>query len=181
MKKIIIFMVLGLCSFAKDISIHLEETVINKFLTSASFFSDTTKVDLKISKFDLKWKVYDAQIDLTSKGSKFAAKIELITENKTRNGTVEGEAKFKFDKKTQNLIIDVKDLKVRGLDFFNLASFYKPKYELPIKLIRKEKIEIKRGDTDIAYLVPDLYEESVTVYDKNLLIEANIKFIEEKN
>ena len=112
MKKIIIFMVLSLCGFAKDISIHLEETVINKFLTSASFFSDTTKVDLKISKFDLKWKVYDAQIDLTSKGSKFAAKIELITENKTRNGTVEGEAKFKFDKKTQNLIIDVKDLKV---------------------------------------------------------------------
>ncbi len=68
MKKIIIFIMLGLSSFAKDISIHLEETVINKFLTSASFFSDTTKVDLKISKFDLKWKVYDAQIDLTSKG-----------------------------------------------------------------------------------------------------------------
>ena len=43
MKKIIIFMVLSLCGFAKDISIHLEETVINKFLTSASFFSDTTK------------------------------------------------------------------------------------------------------------------------------------------
>ena len=78
------------------------------------------------------------------------------------------------------MIIDVKDLKVRGLDFFNLASFYKPKYELPIKLIRKEKIEVKRGDKEIAYLVPDLYEESVTVYDKNLLIEANIKFIEEK-
>lgn len=181
MKKILVFFALLFSCFAKDISINLNESVLNKFLTGVGSFSDKSKVDIKVSKFDLEWKVYDAKIDLIPKGSKFSAKIELVTEDKVRNGTVEGVAKFKFDKKTQKLIIDIKDLKVRDLGIYNLVGFYKPKYELPIKLIREEKIEVKKGEEKVAFLIPDLYEESVTVYDQKLLIEANIKFIEKNN
>lgn len=179
MKKIILFLIMSFSMFSKDISINLKQDVINKFLSSAGFFSATSKIDLKVSEYEFQWKVYDARVDLTSKTSKFEAKVDLTSENKTRNGTIEGDAKFKFDKKTQNLVIDVKDLKVRGLGLFNLTSLYKPKYQLPIRLIKKEKIEIKRGENVIANLIPELYEESVTVGEGTLLIEANIKFVEE--
>lgn len=180
MKKILLFLLINIVIFSKDISINLKEDGINKFLKGAGSFSDIVDVDFKISKFTLEWKIYDAKIDLISGGSKFSAKIDIITEKKLRKGTVEGEAKFSFDGKTQNLVIDVKDLEVRGLDIFNVVGFYEPKYDLPIKLIRKERIKINKGRDKEIYLIPDLYNESVKISKGELLIEADIKFEEEK-
>lgn len=180
MKRLILFIIINISVFSKDISVVFKEEGINKFLKGAGSFSDVVEVDLKISKFDLEWRVYDAKIDLIPGGSKFYAKIDIVTENKERKGNAEGEAKFSFDGRTQKLRIDIIDLKVRGLDIFNLVGFYEPKYDLPIKLVRDEKIKINKGKDKEIYLISDLYNESVKVLKGELLIEADIKFIEEK-
>lgn len=179
MKKIIIFFILFSISYSKNISVKIDEDGINNFLSSVDSYKNKTQVDFKISKMNLTWKIYDGYLTLKPKDSIFTAKLEITTDNKVRNGTLEGEAKFSFDPKKQTLLVKIVDMKVRGLDIFNLVGFYNPKYELPIKVMQKDKIAIKEEDKITGYLIPTLYEEKVIVLDGALLIEANIKFEQE--
>ena len=180
MKRIIIFILFSISIFSKDLNIRLEEDGLNKFLKAVGSFSDETELDFKVTKYSFTWKIYDAEVNLLNGSSEFRAKIDIVTEDKIRTGRVEGIAKFKFVGSTQKLMIDIEDLNVRGLDIFNVVGFYEPKYEMPIKLIRKEKIEITRGKDKKVYLIPDLVNESVKSYKGELLIEADLKFTEEK-
>ena len=179
MKNIIIFLMLLSTIFSKDISVKLDEVGINKFLLAVDSYKNKTQVDFKVSKLNLTWKISEAHLALKPKNSIFTANVEITTDNKVRNGTLEGEAKFSFDPKKQTLIVKITDMKVRGLDIFNLAGFYSPKYELPIKVMQKDKIAIKEDDKITGYLVPILYEAKVTAFDGYILIEANIKFEQE--
>lgn len=180
MKKILISILLSFSIFSKDFSITVKEDAINKFLRAAGNFSDETEVDFKITKYKFTWSIYDAKIEIGNNKSLFSAKIDIVSEGKTRKGTAEGVALFKFNASTQKLNINIKDLKVRGLDIFNLVGFYEPKYDLPIKIMRDEDIEINRGKDGKIILKPDLVNESVKAQKGELLIEADIKFIEKK-
>lgn len=179
MKNFIIFLILSTSVYSKDISVKMDEVGINKFLSAVDSYKNKTQVDFKISKMNITWKIYDGYLTLKPKDSIFTSKIEITTDNKIRNGTLEGEAKFSFDPKKQTLIVKIVDMKVRGLDIFNLVGFYSPKYELPIKVMQKDKISIKEDDKITGYLIPILYEEKVTALDGAILIEANIKFEQE--
>ena len=141
MKKIIIFFILFSISYSKNISVKIDEDGINNFLSSVDSYKNKTQVDFKISKMNLTWKIYDGYLTLKPKDSIFTAKLEITTDNKVRNGTLEGEAKFSFDPKKQTLLVKIVDMKVRGLDIFNLVGFYNPKYELPANNIHKEYFE----------------------------------------
>lgn len=180
MKKLLIFIFLSFITFSKDLSIVVKEDAINKFLRAAGSFSDETEVDLKVTKYKFIWSIYDAKISIQNNKSLFNAKIDIISDGKVRKGTAEGVAHFRFNGATQKLNINIKDVKVRGLDVFNLVGFYEPKYDLPIKIMREEKIEINKGKDGKIFLIPDLINESVKVQRGELLIEANIRFIEEK-
>lgn len=180
MKKILLFILLSFMTFSKDFTIIVKEDAINKFLKAAGNFSDETEVDFKITKYKFTWSIYDAKIDIGNDKSLFSAKIDIVSEGKTRKGSAEGIALFKFNGSTQKLNINIKDLKVRGLDIFNLVGFYEPKYDLPIKIMRDEDIEINRGKDGKILLKPDLVNESVKAQKGELLIEADIKFIEKK-
>lgn len=178
--KLLFFLLIGLSIFAKDISIKIGEDGINKFIATVGTYSKTTRVDLKVTSFDVNWKIYDAKLNLNSKGSIFSAKIDVITDKKTRNGTIEGDARFSFDTKKQVLTVDVVNMKVRGLDIYDVIGFYKPKFELPIKVMQKEKIAIKEDGRITSYVIPNLYDDTVTVLDNSIIIEANINFVEDK-
>ena len=67
-------------------------------------------------------------------------------------------------------------MKFRGLDFFNLAGFYKPEYSLPVELFKGEKISIKKNDKETVSLKPIIYEEELKVFEDYILLDANIKF-----
>ena len=176
MKKIMLFLFLISFIFPKNINIHLDEDGINKFIKTVGSFSKTTK----IINTNVIWKVYDVKLDLVAKYPMFTAKLDIITESKYRSGTIEGEARFKFNPENQTLIIDVDNMKIRGVDIFNIAEFYRPKYELPIRIIQKEKIAIKEDGKITSYVVPRIYNETVTVANGFIIIEADISFIEEK-
>ena len=180
MKKIIIFFLLTMSVFSKDLSLNISERALNNFFGSLGKFEGTGLLDLKLSKFSYAWELYDATIDLVENGSKFYAKINVITDGKVRNGTIEGEAKFNYDVKTQNLNIEVENMKFRGLDLFNLAGFYKPKYSMPVELFKNEKINIKKNDKETVVLTPIIYEEELKVLENFISISANLKFEEIK-
>lgn len=176
MKNILIFLILSSLIYGKNINIKLDEEGINKFIKTVGSFSKTSKV----LNSTIVWKIYDADLDLQVKRPIFTAKLDIITENKFRTGTIEGEAKFRFNPENQTLMIDVDNMKIRGVDIFNLAEFYRPKYELPIKIMQKEKIAIKEDGRITSYVIPKIYNESVSVVNGNILIEADLSFSEEK-
>ena len=176
MRNIFIFLILSFLIYGKNINIKLDEEGINKFIKTVGSFSKTSKV---LNSF-IVWKIYDADLDLQAKRPIFTAKLDIITENKFRTGTIEGEAKFRFNPENQTLMIDVDNMKIRGVDIFNLAEFYRPKYELPIKIMQKEKIAIKEDGKITSYVIPKIYNESVSVVNGNILIEADLSFTEEK-
>ena len=93
MKKILIFAILCFSVFSKDIQMEVKEDVLNKFLVTAGSFSGENKINLKVGKVNVNWKVYDAKIKLAPT-SNFNAKIDIITNGKTQKGTVEGKVKF---------------------------------------------------------------------------------------
>ena len=175
MKKLIIFLVISLGMFAKDTSVTIGENALNKFLTGIGGFSGSGKID-KLIKISYEWKMYDAKINLIENGSEFEAKVDVITDGKTRQGTMVGKADFSYDKEKQLLNIEVTNLKFRGLDFFNLAGFYKPQYSLPIELFKGEKITVKKNDKEMISLKPIIYEEELKVFEDYILLDANIKF-----
>jgi len=176
MKNILIFLILSSLIYGKNINIKLDEEGINKFIKTVGSFSKTSKV----LNSTIVWKIYDADLDLQVKRPIFTAKLDIITENKFRTGTIEGEAKFRFNPENQTLMIDIDNMKIRGVDIFNLAEFYRPKYELPIKIMQKEKIAIKEDGRITSYVIPKIYNESVSVVNGNILIEADLSFSEEK-
>lgn len=177
MKKImLIFGLFVSLLYSKNMSVRLDEDGINKFIKTVGSFSKTTKIIGN----DINWKIYDAKLSLAGKNSLFTAKLDIITENKIRKGTIEGDARFKFDPDKQILIVDIDNMKVRGVDIFNLASLYSPKYELPIKVMQKDKIAVKEDGKITSYVIPKLYNESVTVLNGAILVEADLFFIEEK-
>ena len=176
MKKIILFLFLTTFIICKNIKINLDEEGINKFIKTVGSFSKTTK----IINTNVIWKVYDAKLDLVAKNPMFTAKLDIITESKYRSGTIEGEARFRFNPENQTLMIDIDNMKIRGVDIFNIAEFYRPKYELPIRIIQKEKISIKEDGKTTSYVIPRIYNESVTVINGFIIIEADISFTEEK-
>lgn len=178
MKKIMIFFLLAFSVFAKDLSLNISGRALNNFLASLGKFEGTGLLDLKLTKFSYTWELYDATISLIENGSKFNAKINVITDGKVRNGTVEGEAKFSYDVKTQNLNVEVDNMKFRGLDLFNLAGFYKPKYSMPVELFKNEKINIKKNDKETIVLTPIIYDEELKVLKDFISISANLKFEE---
>lgn len=175
MKKLMIFLILSLGIFAKDTSVTIGENALNKFLTGIGGFSGSGKID-KLIKISYEWKMYDAKINLIENGSEFEAKVDVITDGKTRQGTMVGKADFSYDKEKQLLNIEVTNLKFRGLDFFNLAGFYKPEYSLPVELFKGEKISIKKNDKETVSLKPIIYEEELKVFEDYILLDANIKF-----
>ena len=176
MKNIFIFLILSSLIYGKNINIKLDEEGINKFIKTVGSFSKTSKV----FNSTIVWKIYDANLDLHSKSPIFTAKLDIITENKFRTGTIEGEAKFRFNPENQTLMIDVDNMKIRGVDIFNLAEFYRPKYELPIKIMQKEKIAVKEDGKITSYVIPKIYNENVSVVNGTILIEADLSFTEEK-
>lgn len=180
MKKIFMFLIIALSMFSKDLSLNVSEGALNSFVGSLGEFKGDGVLDLKLTKFSYIWRLYDAKIDLIENGSKFYASIDISTDGKVRKGTVEGEAKFTYDVITQNLNVEVENLKFRGLDLFNLAGFYKPKYALPVQLLKNEKISIKKNDKETIVLTPIIYEEELKVSNESILIEANVKFEEIK-
>lgn len=180
MKKILMFLLMGLSLFAKDLSLSVSEGALNGFIKSLGSFKGEGILDLKLTKFSYNWELYGAQIDLIENGSKFYANIDIITDGKVRKGTVEGEAKFFYDINTENLNVEVENLKFRGLDLFNLAGFYKPKYNLPVELFKNEKINVKKNDKESIVLAPIIYEEELKVFEDLILIQANLKFEEIK-
>ena len=95
MKKLIIFLVISLGIFAKDTSVTIGENALNKFLTGIGGFSGSGKID-KLIKISYEWKMYDAKINLIENGSEFEAKVDVITDGKTRQGTMVGKADFSF-------------------------------------------------------------------------------------
>ncbi len=175
MKKLIIFLILSLGIFAKDTSVTVGESALNKFLTGIGEFSGSGKID-KLIKISYEWKMYDAKINLIENGSEFEAKVDIITEGKVRQGTMVGKAEFSYDKDKQLLNIEVTNLKFRGLDFFNLAGFYRPQYSMPVELFKGEKISIKKNDKETVVLKPIIYEEELKVFEDYILLDANIKF-----
>lgn len=175
MRKIAIFLLLSLTMFSKDLNVTVSEPALNKFIASIGNFSGSGQID-KIIKISYQWIMYDAKINLIENGSEFQANIDIITDGKTRKGTVVGEAKFTYNPDKQNLNIEVTNLKFRGLDIFNLASFYKPQYTLPIQLIKNEKINIKKNDKETIAITPIIYEEEVKVFEDYILIDGNVKF-----
>lgn len=173
MKKIItICVIISSLIYGKNISVSLDEEGINKFIQAVGSFSKTTK----IVNNEIIWKIYDAKLDLKSKKPTFTSKIDIITDNKTRSGTIEGDAKFTFNGKNQTLFIDIDSMKVRGLDIFNIVGLYRPKYELPIKIMQKEKIAVREDGKITSYVIPKIYNEKVTVTQGSVLIEADISF-----
>jgi len=175
MKKLMIFLILSLGIFAKDTSVTIGENALNKFLTGIGGFSGSGKID-KLIKISYEWKMYDAKINLIENGSEFEAKVDVITDGKIRQGTMVGKADFSYDKEKQLLNIEVTNLKFRGLDFFNLAGFYKPEYSLPVELFKGEKISVKKNDKETVLLKPIIYEEELKVFEDYILLDANIKF-----
>lgn len=180
MKKFLAFFIISFSIFSKDVSITLKESGLNRFLDAARSFSEETGIDFKFKKYTFTWKVYNAKIELLDNASNFKAKVDIITRDKTRKGTVEGKAKFIYDGITQKLKVNIENLKVKGLDIFDLAGFYKPKYELPIEIIREKKVEINRSKDKKVFLSPSLVNESVTITKGQILIEADLKFAEDK-
>lgn len=180
MKKLAIFFILAFSLFSKDISMKVSESSLNNFVSSLGSFKGDGVLDLKLTKFSYTWELYDARIDLIQNGSKFFANLDIVTDGKVRKGTVEGEAKFFYDVTKQNLNIEVENLKFRGLDIFNLAGFYKPKYSLPVELFRNEKITIKKNDKESIILTPVLFDENVGVTETDIIVEANLKFEQAK-
>lgn len=180
MKKTILFLIFCFSIFSKDISVKLSEAGINKFLMSVGSFKSEKTVNLKVTTLTVVWKVSDATVTLAPKNSKFNANIEITTGDKVRNGTIIGDAVFSFNNEKQILMVNIENMKVRGLDIYNVIGFYKPKYELPIKIIPKDKIESRIGNKISAYFMPTLYDNSVTVVQKGIIIEANIGFVEVK-
>lgn len=173
MKKIIIiYIIISSLIYGKNISVQLDEEGINKFIQAVGSFSKTTKVINN----EIVWKIYDAKLDLKNKKPLFTSKIDIITDNKVRSGTIEGDAKFTFNGKTQTLFIDIDSMKVRGLDIFNIVGLYRPKYELPIKIMQKEKIAVREDGKITSYVIPRIYNEKVTVAQGAVLIEADISF-----
>ena len=173
MKKIIIiYIIISSLVYGKNIKVQLDEGGINKFIQAVGSFTKTTKVMGN----EIIWKIYDAELDLKSKKPIFTSKIDIITENKARSGTIEGDAKFTFNGKTQTLFIDIDGMKVRGLDIFNIVGLYRPKYELPIKIMQKEKIAVREDGKITSYDIPRIYNEKVTVIQGTVLIEADISF-----
>lgn len=181
MKKFFLFISISLGIFAKDLSIKMGEDGINKFLSSVGSFKSEKIVDLKLTTLDIIWKISEAKINLSSNGSKFTAKIEIDTGDKVRKGTIEGDSVFSFDTEKQILTIDITNMKVRGLDIYDTIGFYKPKYEFPVKIMQKDKIAIKENKIITGYVIPTLYDDTVTVVDNAILIESDLKFVEVKN
>ncbi len=176
MKKIILFIILSISVFSKDVNLTLGENVLNNLLVQIGDFNGTGKID-KLIKVNYSWTLSEAKIDLIPSGSKFEAKVTLITDgNDVNEGTVEGKAKFTYDKKAQNLNIEITDLKFRGLGFFNLAGFYRPTYSIPAKLFEDEEFSIKKSDIETVKIKPVLYDEDVKIFDTYLQIEGNLKF-----
>lgn len=175
-KTIILFFTIISFFYSKNISVKLDEEGINKFIKTVGSFSKTAK----ILNSEINWEIYDAKLSLKETPPLFTAKLYIITENKVRNGTIVGEAKFKFDPNKQTLVVDIDNMKVRGVDVFNLASLYRPKYELPIKIMQKEKIAVKEDGKITSYVIPKIYNESVTVSGGQIHIEADLNFTEEK-
>lgn len=175
MKKIIVFVLLSLSIFSKDVSVSVGENALNNFLTNIGDFSGSGKID-KIIKVSYEWKIYDAKVNLIKGGSEFEAKVDVITDDKVRKGTMVGKAEFTYDKDKQMLNMNVTNLKFRGLDFFNLAGFYKPEYSLPVELFKDEKITVKKNDNETIILKPVIYDEELKVFEDYISIEANIKF-----
>lgn len=178
MKKILIFLILSLTVFSKDVAVSVNEVALNKFLTGLGAFTGDGQVDIKITKFAYTWKIYEGTINLIENGSKFEAKVDVMTEGKVRTGTVVGETKFSYDKAKQELVVDITNLKFRGLDLFNLAGFYKPSFTLPVELFKNDKIVVKKNDKESVTLVPTIYEEEVRVTENDVIVEGNIKFEE---
>lgn len=180
MKKVLIFLIMSLSIFSKDLSFTLSEGALNKFIGTLGSFKGEGILDLKLTKFSYNWELNGAKIDLVENGSKFYANILITTDGKVRNGTVEGEAKFFYDVNKQNLNVEVENLKFRGLDLFNLAGFYKPKYVLPVELFKNEKINIRKNDKENISVTPIIYEEELKVFEDYISIQANLKFEEVK-
>lgn len=100
MKKIILFIILSISVFSKDVNLTLGENVLNNLLVQIGDFNGTGKID-KLIKVNYSWTLSEAKIDLIPSGSKFEAKVTLITDgNDVNEGTVEGKAKFTYDKKS---------------------------------------------------------------------------------
>ncbi|MBN1468400.1 MAG: hypothetical protein JXM74_00590 [Fusobacteriaceae bacterium] len=179
MKKILIFAILCFSVFSKDIQMEVKEDVLNKFLVTAGSFSGENKINLKVGKVNVNWKVYDAKIKLAPT-SNFNAKIDIITNGKTQKGTVEGKVKFQYLPTTQILKINVEDMKIKNLGVYNALSLYKPKYDLPLKMIQMDKIEVKKNSSKKVFLQPVMYDSKVTILEKKVLVESNVKFVESK-
>ena len=175
-KLIILYAIISSFIYGKNISIRLDEAGINKFIKTVGSFTKTTKV----LNNDIVWKIYDARLDLQGQKPIFTSKIDIITENRQRTGTIEGDAKFSFNGNTQTLFIDIDSMKVRGVDVFNIVGLYRPKYELPIKIMQNEKIAIREDGKITAYAIPRIYNTRVSTTRGFIIIEADISFELEK-
>lgn len=176
MKYILIFIIFIYTIFSETISIKITEDGINSFMKAVGSYSKTVRVFGN----DIIWKLYDGKLNILSEKALFTAKLDVITENKIRNGVLNGFAKFKFDKDTQNLTISIEKMNVEGLGVLNLVEYYRPSYELPIKIFQKDKIAVKEDGQIKSYVIPKLTNERVDIYNGYILIEADISFTEEK-
>ena len=78
------------------------------------------------------------------------------------------------------LKINVEDMKIKNLGVYNALSLYKPKYDLPLKMIQMDKIEVKKNSSKKVFLQPIMYDSKVTILEKKVLVESNVKFVEAK-
>lgn len=176
MKIIIVLILFIFPMYGYTISIKIMENGINSFINTVGSYSKTVKVFGN----DIIWKLYDGKLDMSSERAIFTAKLDVITENKVRNGTLSGFAKFKFAGDTQNLTISIEKMNVEGLGILNLVEYYRPSYELPIKIFSKDRIAVKEDGQIKSYVVPKLTNEKVSIYKDYIVIEADIGFTEEK-
>lgn len=175
MKKIVVFILMGLSLMAKGMEVNLSEDTLNSFMSAVGSYSGTGKLKLDFMKIPYEWEISNAYLDLVEGGAKFYSDFSIDVKGTVTEGKLEGLADITYDADKQELNISVKTLNLSGLEGFNLGEIYKPEFSVPLSLIDKSALKIKKGD-EVIVLKANVTDEKVSVTEDEIKVEGNIEF-----
>lgn len=177
MKKFLLFLLISLCVFPKNLELNLSEDFFNSFISSLGSISGKSKMDLSLVKIPYEWEISNAKIKLREGQMEFHSDFQMFIRGVSNKGRLQGLGDIRYKQEEKAFFISLNELRVLGIENIDLGEFFNPQFTLPMDIFQEQSIKIKKENeyVEIRTLVE---EERILIKDGYIKVEANISFEE---
>lgn len=165
-------------SFANSIQFEVDESALNSFVNIIGSIRGEESIKILFIKLGtFGWKIDDMKIDLKKGVAELSARVAVEKNGEKLTGNLFSELVPSYDSDKKQIVLKAEDIRLNGIDFFDVGKVFSPKFKIPVNL-KKEEVEIKLGKNNNKNIIIVPKNEKIEILEDRLVLSGELEFQE---